>query len=511
MTDETRELIRTELLAAVGNLHDALRMTDDERTAAQADLPALKAAVRKVLHRPPAPAPAVPVPLDPLDDPATLAAVRNQDDPVRWLLAKLPPTDADALRKVLRVAGENAEADHADHEAATREVDRLAYAAGAAERDALLAVATGEHHPKESLAKPLTDARARIKATDAARKQVDRARPGQARRAVPVTDIAGDRPAPLLSLTDHGGALLSVGGVLILAGEGGVAKTPLALSVALGMAAQTLPYDTLHGGLFDGAGGPVLIASYEDWPAVTADRLRKLAATWPEDAATAALRRVHVLEMSGRPLFGPAARGDGDAGFYNTRPEPLAGWADLWGEAQRIGARLIVVDPALSAFVGQSNDAAPVREFLTALAGEAAKHDAGVLLIAHSNKAARAERKTDYDPFDPGHVGGSGHWTDTARGAMSLTYDRGDETAPGARILAVTKANYGPARRWCKVTQKAAQSSEIVGFGMDGKWLTETEWRAERKARDGAPAGKAPADTANGTGGTAKVADNPYA
>ena len=50
------------------------------------------------------------------------------------------------------------------------------------------------------------------------------------------------------------------------------------------------PIGDLHGGLFAGAGGPVLIASYEDWPAVTADRLRKLAATWPDlmaDAATA--------------------------------------------------------------------------------------------------------------------------------------------------------------------------------------------------------------------------------
>ena len=321
--------------------------------------------------------------------------------------------------------------------------------------------------------------------------------------------IEGDRPARLLSLADERGArgaLLSVGGVAVLAGEGGVAKTPLALSMAAGVAARPDGnYGPLHGGLFDGAGGPVLIASYEDWPAVTADRLRKLATEWlkapdtdlTEDAATAALARVHVLEMSARPLFGPAARGDGDAGFYNTRPEPLAGWADLWNEVARIGARLIVVDPALSAFVGQSNDAAPVREFLTALAGEAAKYKAGVLLIAHSNKTARNPAEAaKYDPFDPGHVGGSGHWTDTARGAMSLTYDRRAGTAPGARILAVSKANYGPARRWCKVTICPAPSGEIVGFGIEGAWKPETDFK-----RDEAPkvdkangARKAPAD-----------------
>ena len=110
-------------------------------------------------------------------------------------------------------------------------------------------------------------------------------------------------------------------------------------------------------------------------------------------------------------------------------------------------------------------------------------------MIAHSNKTARSDRKADYDPFDPGHVGGSGHWTDTARGAMSLTYDRSKGTAPGARILAVSKANYGPARRWCKVAQHAAPSGEIVGFGIDGNWRTETEWIAEH-AGDGEAKGK---------------------
>ena len=478
MTDEST---RTELIGAVENLRAALLVPADERTAAQSDLPALKAAVRKVLQRPPEPsAPAAPTAPDPLDDPATLADVRNQDEPGAWLLAKLPPSDADALARVIGSAGE---ADPADHEAATREVDRLAGDAVRAYRAAVLAVATG-NLPADDSGKPTDprpDATKRQKATDEARKLVEAARPGQARRAAPVPDIEGDRPARLLSISDHGGALLSVGGVAVLAGEGGVAKTPLALSVALGVAAQPLPFGDLHGGLFAGAGGPVLIASYEDWPAVTADRLRKLAATWPQDAATAALARVHVLEMSGRPLFGPAARGDGDAGFYNARPEPLAGWADLWNEVARIGARLVVVDPALSAFVGQSNDAAPVREFLTALAVEAAKHG-GVLLIAHSNKTARADRRTEYDPFDPGHVGGSGHWTDTARGAMSLTYDRRDGTAPGARILAVSKANYGPARRWCKVVSCTAPSGEIVGFGIDGAWKPETDFK-----RDEAP------------------------
>ena len=485
-TDPEGSMTEPKIRAALTDLIDAMRLIADpntpqsEREDTQGKLPMLKRAVRAAMKLHTDPNPVTPLPADPLDDLPTLTAAQEEPD-LQGLLEQLPPTDADVLRAVLRAADENAEADDGDHSTASYEVERVARVAKCAEREAMLAVMYGERgDPKDNLSKPLTDAHARIKATDAVRRKVDRVRHGQARRATPATEIVGNRPTRLLSLADHGGALLSVGGVLVLAGEGGVAKTPLAQSVALGVAAQSLPFGALHGGLFDGVGGPVLIASYEDCPAVTADRLRKLADTWPADA-TSALDRVHVLEMSGRPLFGPAARSDGDAGFYNARPEPLAGWDDLWNEAGRILARLIVVDPALSAFVGQSNDAAPVREFLTALAGEAADHGAGVLLIAQSNKAARAERKTEYDPFDPGHVGGSGHWTDTARGAMSLTYDRREGAAPGARILAVSKANYGPARRWCKVVSYTAHGGEIVGFGADGDWKPERDWHAKPK------------------------------
>ena len=129
----------------------------------------------------------------------------------------------------------------------------------------------------------------------------------------PVPKVTGKRPVHLLSVAGKKGALLSVGGVLVLAGEGGIAKSPLALSIALAMAARPdgAAYGDLHGGLFEGIGGPTLVASYEDWPAVSADRLRKLAAKWwtgrDTDIGTAALERVHVLDLAGRPLFGPAS------------------------------------------------------------------------------------------------------------------------------------------------------------------------------------------------------------
>ena len=290
----------------------------------------------------------------------------------------------------------------------------------------------------------------------------------QPRSAVPVPEVTGKRPDRLLSVAGKKGALLSVGGVLVLAGEGSIAKSPLALSIALAMAARPgSPYGDLHGGLFEGIGGPTLAASYEDWPAVSADRLRKLASLWWPDTETGtkALNRVHVLDLAGRPLFGPVAT-DSRAALYNARPDRMPGWDDLWGEVERTGARMVVIDPALSAYVGDANSAAPVRDFMGALAAQAVALKCGVVLVAHSRKDARGQEKSD--PFDPGNVAGSSHWTDAARGVLTLTYEKG--AAPGDRILAVSKANYGPSRILCRVDPVRAPSGEICGFSAVGDW-----------------------------------------
>ena len=308
------------------------------------------------------------------------------------------------------------------------------------------------------------------------------------RRAVPVAEIAEARPERLLHCAGRNGALLSIGSVLVLAGEGGIAKTPLALSVAAGMAARPdRSYGDLHGGLFAGIGGPALVVSYEDAAAVSADRLRKLAAAWWPTGDAPALRRVHVLNMNARPLFGPAP---GD--LYGARPGPLDGWADVWDEAKRIGARLVVIDPALSAYVGDANAAAPVRDFIGALTEAAEAARCGVLMVAHSRKDAR----TRPDPFDAGNVAGSTHWTDAARGALTLTWEADAEA--GARVLAVSKANYGPARILAAVDPVRSPHGEIVGFA-GGPWQSP----AERKADAEAPA-------ANGAGKVAAANGNPY-
>lgn len=293
---------------------------------------------------------------------------------------------------------------------------------------------------------------------------------------VPVPEVTGDRPRRLLSLAGKGGTLLSIGGVLLLAGEGGIAKSPLALHVALSMAAQRLPYGGLHGGLFTGSGGPALVATYEDAAPVVADRLRKLAEV-ADDGLDDALEHVHVLDLAGWPLYGPH-----EGGLYNARPAELAGWAVLDDAVRHVKPRLVVIDPALAAYAAEANHAAAVREFVTALTLMATREQCGVLLVAHSTKEARRTARSHYDPFDPGHVAGSTHWTDAARGVLTLTYDQRRDADPGARVLAVSKANYGPARLAVMVDplrSRATDASkgEIVGFTNAG--TTWDTWKAK--------------------------------
>ena len=284
--------------------------------------------------------------------------------------------------------------------------------------------------------------------------------------------VTGERPEPILTAAGKRGSLLTVGNVCLLSGEGGIAKSALALGLAVGIAQL---HDQERGeicGLFDGKGGPALLATFEDHPAETRWRARCLIGQITNDPISqqSTLRRVHVLNLAGRPLFGPREEG----GRYNERPGRLAGWWDLWSEARRIKPRLIVIDPALAAYVGESNAAAPVREFLTALATEAAELNTGVLLLAHSNKAARRpgnqNPKTELDLLDPGQVGGSTAWTDGVRGVLAMAWKPKDKDAAGGeRVLTITKANYGPARLNCDLDairqdKKAQDKGAIVGF-----------------------------------------------
>jgi len=297
--------------------------------------------------------------------------------------------------------------------------------------------------------------------------------PEEADRRLPATlnSVAPALPTPILSIGrpsgNRDGAILTAGAVAVLAGAGGAAKTAAALHLAIDAAgASRVAADVpALGGALVVHGGPVVYATYEDHLGILQWRAARLIEAL--DRGNDALGHVHVLSMAGRPLYGAPARFE--------PPGPLPGWSDLWDAVRKTEARLVIVDPALAAFEGEQNDAMHVRAFVGHLTKEAAECGAGVLLLAHSNKAARGK---DTSVFDAGMVSGSSHWHDAARGAMTLT-----RAPDGGHVLAISKSNYGPSFRHCKLraVTPTGGGGAVVGMTPTGGGWQEGEPAKPRK------------------------------
>ena len=211
-------------------------------------------------------------------------------------------------------------------------------------------------------------------------------------RPVPMAEVSGEWPEPILSISKCGkrdGAVLSVGTVAILAGAGGSAKSALARHLALTMAAKPAIGDRpCCGGSLIVKGGPVLMVTYEDAPPVTREAGARLVDQ--ETLKGEPMRRMHVLHLPGFPMFGTEGL--------------LRGWDAVWQAVDTLQPKpaMVVIDPVLHAFMASSNDAEPVREFVGKLTCEAAQRRLGVLLVAHSRKAARDRRKKSPTPTTRG-------------------------------------------------------------------------------------------------------------
>ena len=285
--------------------------------------------------------------------------------------------------------------------------------------------------------------------------------------AVPVLEVEGEFPRRVLGAVGETGMVVAEGYVCVLAAEGGIGKSSLVGTVALDMAMG----GGGASGIFDGVQGRVLIVTYEDEAVVTRVRLEELANSIDqrlgaqEAAARAALADIYVMDMEGWPLYGPA-----EFASYASRPTELRGWPVLWGEVERVQPSLVIIDPVLKAYVGESMGVSPVREFLGRMRQTARRLPAvkpGVMLTAHSTKSARGSRgaSRQVDAFDPGHVSGSAAWIDEPRGVLTMTW--GED---GSRNLAVVKANLGPSRIMLRLDPVMRGDGMVVGFRGVGAW-----------------------------------------
>ena len=305
-------------------------------------------------------------------------------------------------------------------------------------------------------------------------------------QAVSVRKVAGDPPIPVLSKARpdgqgrpvRHGAVLSVGTVAVLAGAGGAAKTTLALQIAL-RSAETLDGVDCEacGGALVVRGGPALLAAFEDSLPVLRDKALRMPV-----GSKRGLDRLHLIDLAGWPLYSPpAGRGAGDM------PVPAEGWSALWAAVDATGARLVVVDPALAAFTGGEQRGGPsacVPERVVDR-GRQARRGRAADRPTPPRPARRGEGGKQPDLYDAGQIGGSSHWTDGARGALSLSRDSDD---PDRHHLAIVKANYGPAFVSIDLlATRAPFATGTVGGAVIGLDATAAGWHGPNETSNGTP------------------------
>ena len=272
-------------------------------------------------------------------------------------------------------------------------------------------------------------------------------------------------PRSILKAKGKNGSLLDAGEVAVLSGMGGAGKSTFTAGLALELMVLGQGVRGEIGGVFEAEGGLVLLVGYEDRLARVGRRARPFAEYMdrgnPNRPFDAARRQVQAMEMR-HPLFGP----DPFTPLYNARPTALDGWQEVRDRAGSVRPSLLVIDPALCAYVGDANSPAAVSEFLMSLRDLAEDLDCGVMLVTHGTKGSRGGGRRKVDPTDPGHVLGSGSWTDRARCAMTLTPGPG-----GHSTLTVFKANYGPQRISIEMSPLVNDRGNLIGFsGLDRQW-----------------------------------------
>lgn len=274
---------------------------------------------------------------------------------------------------------------------------------------------------------------------------------------------------PVLRGIATGGSVLRRGEVCVLSGAGGKGKSTLALQWALTAAVgATAGLEWTPAGGLEVWPGRSAILSYEDDAKDIADRaflacrlpsLRERGS--PTELVRSTKGQIQIHAMRGWPLFGVVA---GD--HHAARPQPLQAWNPVWHCIRQHRADLVIIDPAMSAYCANSNAVEFVRLFLDNLIEAARVADCGVLVVAHSTKAARRGKDAD----ETGYVSGSAAWTDAARGVLLLKAT----PQPDRRVLSCEKANHSrPFQRLLSAhTCKTSRTGwhEFLGFEDAGEW-----------------------------------------
>ena len=231
--------------------------------------------------------------------------------------------------------------------------------------------------------------------------------------------------------------------VCLFWGIAGGGKSRLGLQLAAGIASggghdrcwiQTPGSLMPLGGTVPGQGFPNLFCSWEDEPEEFGRRLHEIQhnkdAPWVNPAR---MGNLHFTTLAGRgPLWSPQ-QGRHTSTLAEITPAGVAARQ----AAEKLGARLMVLDPLAAAYSANENDRGLVRAFVADWDAWAQKAGCAVLLLAHPNKE--------------GNQSGSTDWRGACRVVWEISqelFGPKPEQGPDTRTLewkfTLAKSNYGP-------------------------------------------------------------------
>ena len=275
----------------------------------------------------------------------------------------------------------------------------------------------------------------------------------------PVTLETWDKPGPPPPRRWLVKDWLPAGRVTLLAGQGGIGKSRLALQLAAGIASggrgldeanraswagswiETPSPETLKlGNATEPGGSPTVYASWEDELEEFWSRLSELSGSAAPWVTPERLSRLHIADMAGHgPLWGPRA----DGGRHtDTLGETTAAGHELRRLCEEVGARLLIVDPSAAAYGSNENNRALVRAFVSDLDAWARDNNCAALILSHPPKWA-----ADYSGSTDWEASVRSMWTLRKEGVGPAPKGKGKgvpDSQPSGWQLARPKANYGP-------------------------------------------------------------------
>lgn len=259
---------------------------------------------------------------------------------------------------------------------------------------------------REELRKAIQRARTLLHDTSKLEKELESLpdEPVQGLLAVAIDELMTSAPPAPFFVIER---LVPASVVTLLGGHGGAGKSLLGLTLAAHVA----------GGAHTWAGyriedGRALYVSLEDPGDVVRWRLRKIIEAYGLDAERVARRLVVVDGTEGNTEIACEVSDHGQRQMVLT-----SAYTEIRELA--LGARLIVVDNASDGFGGNENERRAVRFFIRALARIAKENEAGLILLAHIDKAA-ARMGAQGNTYS-----GSTQWHNSVRSRLALVANEG--------------------------------------------------------------------------------------